>query len=59
MNIPANNLEEYISKVLEERIPKGFEDQMSCGMIGYVIPKSTYLEGCHCDTKLSLPFVKN
>ena len=70
MNIPANNPEEYISKIPEERIPyfkklrqtildnipKGFEETMSYGMIGYVVPKSTYPAGYHCDTSLPLPF---
>lgn len=70
MNIPANNPEEYISKIPEDRIPyfnklrqtildnipKGFEEQMSYGMIGYVVPKSIYPSGYHCDTKLPLPF---
>ncbi len=71
MNIPANNPEEYISKIPEERIPyfkklrqtildnipDGFEEQMSYGMIGYVVPKSIYPKGYHCDTSLPLPFV--
>ena len=56
MQIKANNPEEYIAQLPEERIlyfnklrktileniPKGFEEQMSYGMIGYVVPKSTY-----------------
>lgn len=70
MNIPANNPDEYISKIPEDRIPyfkklrqtildnipKGFEETMSYGMIGYVVPKSTYPKGYHCDTSLPLPF---
>ncbi|MDC9721742.1 MAG: DUF1801 domain-containing protein [Urechidicola sp.] len=70
MNIPANNPDEYISKIPEDRIPyfnklrqtildnipKGFEETMSYGMIGYVVPKSTYPAGYHCDTDLPLPF---
>ena len=71
MQIPAKNPEEYISKVPEDRIPyfkklrqtiinnipKGFEECMNYGMIGYVVPKSTYPAGYHCDTSLPLPFV--
>jgi uncharacterized protein YdhG (YjbR/CyaY superfamily) len=71
MQIPAKNPEEYISIVPEDRrpyfkklrqtilnnIPKGFEEQISYGMIGYVVPKSTYAAGYHCDTSLPLPFV--
>jgi len=70
MQIKASNPEEYISKIPKERIPffnklrqtvlnnipKGFEEQMSYGMIGYVVPKSIYPDGYHCDTKLPLPF---
>ena len=71
MHIEAKNPEEYISKIPEERIPyfkklrktilenipNGFEEQMSYGMIGYVVPKSIYPNGYHCDTNLPLPFV--
>jgi len=71
MHIEAKNPEEYISKIPEERIPyfkklrktilenipNGFEEQMSYGMIGYVVPKSMYPSGYHCDTNLPLPFV--
>lgn len=70
MNIPAKSPEEYVSKVPEERIPyfkklrqtildnipEGFEETMNYGMIGYVVPKSTYPAGYHCDTSLPLPF---
>ena len=71
MQIEAKNPEEYISKIPKERIPylkklrkiildnipNGFEEQMSYGMIGYVVPKSTYPAGYHCDTSLPLPFI--
>lgn len=70
MQIKANNPEEYIAQLPEDRIPhfnklrqtilenipKGFEEQMSYGMIGYVVPKSIYPAGYHCNTKLPLPF---
>jgi len=71
MHIKATNPEEYIAQIPEERIPyfkklrktildnipTGFNEQMSYGMIGYVVPKSIYPAGYHCDTKLPLPFV--
>lgn len=71
MLIKAHNPEEYISQIPKERIPyfkklrqiildnlpKGFEEQMSYGMIGYVVPKSSYSNGYHCDPNLPLPFV--
>jgi len=70
MQIKANTPEEYIAQIPEERIPyfkklrkiildnipEGFEEQMNYGMIGYVVPKSTYPNGYHCDTSLPLPF---
>ncbi|MDV7187314.1 DUF1801 domain-containing protein [Lutibacter sp. TH_r2] len=70
MQLKANNPEEYIAQIPENRIPyfkklrqtildnipKGFEEQMSYGMIGYVVPKSIYPDGYHCDTTLPLPF---
>ncbi len=38
-------------------IPKGFSEEMSYGMIGYVVPHSAYPAGYHCNSKLPLPFV--
>ena len=71
MKIEARFPEEYISKVLEERkeamsklraviaknLPAGFEETMSYGMIGYVVPHSLYPAGYHCDPGLPLPFM--
>ena len=51
---------EVISKlrsVIQENIPEGFEEMMSYGMIGYVVPHSLYPAGYHCDPKLPLPFI--
>lgn len=71
MKIEANTPEEYISKLPEDRqpvieklrstilnsLPKGFEEKMSYGMIGYVVPHDIYPPGYHCDPKLPLPFI--
>jgi hypothetical protein len=38
-------------------LPEGFEEAMSYGMIGYVVPHRLYPAGYHCDPKLPLPFV--
>ena len=38
-------------------IPLGFEECMSYGMIGYVVPFSLYPSGYHTDNSLPLPFV--
>ena len=63
--------EEYIAEVPEERravfmklrneikknLPKGFQEKMGYGMIGYVVPHKLYPAGYHCDPKLPLPFM--
>lgn len=70
MKIVATSPDDYVSKLPEDRkaafttlrqtvldhIPKGFEETMNYGMIGYVVPHSMYPNGYHCDPKLPLPF---
>jgi Domain of unknown function (DU1801) len=43
--------------LIVKKLPKGFEPQMSYGMIGYVVPHRLYPAGYHCDPKLPLPFM--
>ncbi|MNR78801.1 hypothetical protein D3C72_95000 [compost metagenome] len=43
--------------VITENLPPGFQEVMSYGMIGYVVPHSLYPAGYHCDPKLPLPFL--
>ena len=71
MTIPANTIAEYLAalhddrqkamaqliKVIKKNLPKGFKEQMSYGMPGWVIPHSKYPAGYHCDPKLPLPFL--
>ena len=71
MKIEANSPNDYISKLPKDRqevvselrkvvldnLPKGFSEEMSYGMIGYVVPHSIYPDGYHCDPKLPLPFL--
>ncbi|WP_340114219.1 DUF1801 domain-containing protein [Maribellus mangrovi] len=71
MKIEASSPDEYISKLPEERqkpvqqlreaiqknIPDGFEETMSYGMIGFVVPHKLYPAGYHVDPKLPLPFI--
>jgi len=40
-----------------KNLPKGFEETMNYGMIGYVVPHKLYPQGYHCDPKLPLPFM--
>ena len=67
----ANNVENYLKEVPEERkipmnklrqtilnnLPQGFIEEMSYGMIGYIVPHSVYPKGYHCNPKLPLPFI--
>ena len=70
MKNPAATVEQYLSSLSEDRraaisavrevilanLPKGYEERMSYGMIGYVIPHSIYPAGYHCDPKQPLPY---
>jgi uncharacterized protein YdhG (YjbR/CyaY superfamily) len=71
MQSKAQSPEEYISqaddkyresisllrKTIIENIPDGFVEQMSYGMIGYVVPHRIYPNGYKSDPKLPLPFL--
>ena len=71
MQSKTSSVETYIAQLQEERqkaitllrmailknIPKGFNEVMSYGMIGYVVPHTIYPSGYHCDSKLPLPFI--
>ncbi|MEO1012412.1 MAG: DUF1801 domain-containing protein [Bacteroidota bacterium] len=71
MQYKADSPETYLAQLTPERqeamsnlrktvlksLPKGFEEQMSYGMLGYVVPHSLYPNGYHCDPKLPLPFI--
>ena len=46
-----------LRKTIFENLPKGFEEEMSYGMIGYVVPLSRYPKGYKSDPKLPLPFL--
>lgn len=45
-----------VRKVILDNLPSGYEEQMQYGMIGYVVPKSIYPKGYHCNPKDPLPF---
>ena len=71
MQSKAKTPEAYISELPEERkppisklretilknLPEGFEEEMSYGMIGYVVPHSLYPAGYHVNPDLPLPFI--
>ena len=48
---------EKMRQVIKKTLPKGFEEVMCYGMLGYVVPHSLYPKGYHCDPKLPLGFI--
>ena len=70
MQLNAKSVKDYLEKVPKDRnayfnklretiltnLPKGFDEQINYGMIGYVVPHDIYPDGYHCDPKLPLPF---
>ncbi|MEC3905949.1 DUF1801 domain-containing protein [Tamlana sp. 2201CG12-4] len=71
MQSKATSPQQYLDELPEDRkeplkklrqqildnLPKGIEEAMNYGMLGYVIPHSVYPEGYHCDPKSPLPFM--
>lgn len=71
MQVTATTVEDYLDQLPEDRkhaliqlrevilnnLPKGFVEEMSYGMLGYVVPHSMYPAGYHCNPKLPLPFI--
>lgn len=71
MQSSAKTPDEYIAELPEDRrdavtklrkeilrnLPKGFEETMQYGMLGYVVPHSLYPAGYHCNPSDALPFV--
>ncbi|MBC6999362.1 DUF1801 domain-containing protein [Cytophaga sp. FL35] len=71
MQYKASSPEEYIAQLPEERqtvirkirtkikenLPRDFQEQISYGMLGFVVPHSVYPNGYHCDPKLPLPLI--
>jgi uncharacterized protein YdhG (YjbR/CyaY superfamily) len=46
-----------LRKEILKNLPKGFVEQISYGMIGYVVPHTLYPAGYHCTPQLPLPFL--
>ncbi len=46
-----------LRKVMLKNLPKGFKEVIGYGMLGYVVPHSTYPNGYHCDPTVPLPFI--
>ncbi len=47
---------EAVRSVILKNLPKGYQEGMQYGMIGYFVPHSVYPSGYHCDPKQPLPF---
>ena len=48
---------EKLRNSIKLNLPEGFQEEMSYGMLGYVVPHSIYPKGYHCKPNLSLPFI--
>lgn len=46
-----------LRQTIKKFLPSGFEEQLSYGMIGYVVPHQLYPKGYHCNPKLPLHFL--
>lgn len=71
MQSKATTVDQYLAEAPEERqealqklrttilahLPEGFEEAISYGMVGYVVPHSLYPAGYHCSPELPLPFI--
>jgi hypothetical protein len=57
--LPADRQQamEKLRAVIKKNLPKGFQECMNYGMIGYVVPHSKYPAGYHCNPKDPLPFM--
>lgn len=58
-NLPEDRKEPMsaLRNCILEHLPPGFEETMNYGMIGYVVPHSSYPAGYHVNPKLPLPFI--
>lgn len=71
MQYEVSNIEEYFESIpddrkesiknlytlIKENLPKGFEERINYGHIGFVVPHSLYPKGYHCDPTSPLPFI--
>ena len=57
--LPADRKEALsnLREIILKNLPDGFAEEMSYGMLGYVVPHKLYPAGYHCNPKLPLPFI--
>ncbi|NOT46466.1 MAG: DUF1801 domain-containing protein [Acidobacteria bacterium] len=46
-----------LRKAIKKNLPKGFQEVMVYGSLGWVVPHSLYAQGYHCDPATPLPFI--
>lgn len=58
-SLPADRQKVMVAlrKAIKQNIPAGFEEVMSYGMIGYVVPHKVYPAGYHVTPEQPLPFI--
>jgi uncharacterized protein YdhG (YjbR/CyaY superfamily) len=58
-NVPEDKIETVtlLRESIKENLPAGFDEVMSYGAIGYVVPHALYPAGYHCCPALPLPFI--
>ena len=71
MRSEAKTISEYLARLPEDRkapmtklyktikknLPKGFEEGMAYGLMGWAVPFKTYPAGYHCDPSTPVPFM--
>jgi len=48
---------EQVRAMIRKHLPKGYEEMMQYGMIGYAVPLKLYPPGYHCKKDEPLPFL--
>ena len=46
-----------LQSVINKNLPKGFKEEITYGMLGWVVPHSKYPDGYHCKPEQPLPFL--
>ncbi|TAG31101.1 MAG: DUF1801 domain-containing protein [Sphingobacteriia bacterium] len=57
LNVDERAVMEQLRAAILNNLPDGFREELSYGMIGYIVPHELYPAGYHCNPKLPLPFL--